>query len=284
MDIKRWTGHFVSRIFVPALTFTLLEKLTAHMVVALGGAAVVVTLAFLFPDITTGLRSLDHLIEGLRRQRRRQCIDEMCAFFNAYLDILTQYPPAILPEKLSRCVDAQIDVFAHALQTLRPRRSHSYATRYDMLRALRFQPEDFEGWRLAACEAWRTELLEDLSEIAGNPMQRTLQLGLERAEAHLQQYHLDVAQSRFDRALGQALERHPALQHIRACDALRQRVLDLLQLDTVPAQAQLQVALQQHAVFESDHDVQAFIALLRHDVISDAVYAYLAATPSLIEQ
>ena len=280
MDIKRWIGHFISRVFVPTLTYTLLERLTAHVVVALGGAVAVVTLAFLFPEITTGLKSLDHLIEGMRRQRRRQYLDEMCAFLNAYLDILTQYPPAILPDKLSRCVEAHIDVFAHAFQTLRARRSHSYASRYDMIRALRFQHCDFAGWRLAACEAWWAALLTDLSQIADNPMRRTLQLGLDQADAHLRQYHLDIAQNRFSRALGQALEQHPALQRICACDALRQRVLDILELDIVPGQAQLQVVLQQHAAFESDYDVQELIALLRHDVVADAVRAHLAASPT----
>ncbi|PON16144.1 hypothetical protein C2W62_20050 [Candidatus Entotheonella serta] len=118
MDIKRLATNFVSHILVPALTYTLLEKLTTHVVVALGGAVVVVTLAFWFPAVTTGLQWLDHLIERLRGQRRRQYVDDMCAFLNAYLQILTKYPPDLLPERLTHCIDAHIDGFVHIFKSL----------------------------------------------------------------------------------------------------------------------------------------------------------------------
>jgi hypothetical protein len=279
MDIKRLATNFVSQILVPALTYTLLEKLTAHVVVALGGTVAMVALALWIPSITTGLRSLDHLIERLRAQRRGRYIDDMCRFLNAYLHILTKYPPAILPENLSRCVHAHLAAFAHAFRSLQGRRTQGYATSYDMIRVLRFRNQDFEGWRLAACEAWWMAFLSDLLQIPDNPMQRALQLGLDRAEAHLWQYHLETAESRFDRAFAQALAQHPVLQYIRACEALRQRVIAILQLDTVPGQAQLQTALQQHPAFESAYDAHELIALLRHDVVADAVRSYLADSP-----
>ncbi len=281
MDIKRLTTHFVSRILVPALTYTLLEKLTAHVVVALGGAVAVVTIAFWIPSVTTGLQLLDRLIEQLRGQRRSRYVDDMCAFLNAYLHILTKYPPASLPERLARGIDAQIDVFAHTFESLQGRRTQGYTTRYDMIRVLRFRRCDFEGWRLAACEAWWTVFLSGLLDIPDNPMQRALQLGRDQAEAHLWQYHLETADSRFDRAFEQALAEHPVLQHIQACDALRHRVIAMLQLDTVIGQAQLQTVLQQHLAFESEYDVEELIALLRHDVVADAVRSYLTTPPIL---
>ncbi len=284
MNIKHLATNFVTRILVPALTYTVLEKLTAHVVVACGGAVAVVTIAFFIPSVTTGLKSLDHLIERLRGQRRRRYVDEMCAFLNAYLHILTKYPPASLPEHLSHCVDAHIDVFAHTFRSLQGRRIQGYATRYDMIRVLRFRHQDFEGWRLAACETWWTELLSHLSQIPDNPMQRALQLGLDQAKTHLWQYHLETAESRFDRAFEQALAQHPVLQHIEACDTLRERVISILGIDTVPGQAHLQTALQQHPAFEAEDDVEELIALLRHDVVADAVRSYLvtqSAVPAL---
>jgi len=276
MDIKRLTKNFVSGILVPALTYTLLERLTAHVIVALGGAVAVVTLAFWMPTITTGLRSLDHLIERLRAQRRVRYIEDMCAFLNAYLHILTKYPPAMLPERLAHCVHAHLKVFAHTFRSLQGRRTQSYASSYDMIRVLRFGHQDFEGWHLAACETWWLAFLSELLQIPENPMQRALQLGLDQAKAHLWQYHLEIAESRFDRAFEQALRQHPVLQRIRACEALRQRVIAILQLDTVPGQAQLQTALQRHAAFESEHEFHELIALLRHDVVAEAVRSYLA--------
>jgi len=121
-----------------------------------------------------------------------------------------------------------------------------------------------------------------LLQIPDNPMQRALQLGLDQAEAHLWRYHLEIAESRFDRAFEQALDQHPVLQHIQACEALRQRVIAILQLDTVPGQAQLQTALQKHPAFESEYEAHELIALLRHDVVADAVRSYLAAPPPSI--
>jgi hypothetical protein len=283
MNIKRLAINFVSGVFVPALTYTLLEKLTSHVVVALGGAVTVVTLAFCFPAMTTGFRALDHLIERLRHQRRYRYVDDMCTFLNTYLGILTKYPPDVLPEKLSRCVHANIEMFVHTFQSLQERRTHSYATRYDMIRVLRFRHQDFDGWRLAACETWWVAFLSELLLVPDNPMQRALQLGLEQAETHLWQYHLEVAESRFDRAFEQGLKQHPVLHHIQACDALRHRVLGMLELDTVVGQAQLQTVLQQHQVLESPYDIHEFIALLRHDVVAEAVASYLATplpTPS----
>lgn len=280
MDSKRLATNFVSRILVPALTYTLLEKLTAHVIIALGGAVAVVALAFWIPAVTTGLQSLDRLIERLRSQRRGRYVGDMCAFLNAYLDILTKYPPALLPEGLSHCLDAHIDVFAHTFQSLQGRRTQGYATRYDMIRVLRFRHPDFEGWRLAACETWWQAFLAELLQIPDNPMQRALQLGCDPAKAHVWQYHLETAERRFERAFAQALTQHPVLQHIQACDTLRQRVIAILQLDTVPGQAQLQAALQQHLAFEFEYDVHEFIALLRHDVVADAVRSYLTTPTS----
>jgi hypothetical protein len=281
MDIKRLATHIVSRILVPALTYTLLEKLTTHVVVALGGAVAVVAFAFWIPSVRTGLQTLDHLIERLRRQRRGRYVHEMCAFLNAYLEILTKYPPASLPERLAHCIDAQIDVFAHTFESLQGRRTQGYTTRYDMIRGLRFRYCDFEGWRLGACETWRMAFLSDLLQISDNPMQRALQLGRDRAAAHLWQYHLDTAESRCDRAFEQALAQHPVLQHIQACEALRQRVIAILQLARVPGQAQLQTALQQHLAFASEYDVHELIALLRHDVVADAVRSFLTTPASV---
>jgi hypothetical protein len=203
----------------------------------------------------------------------------MCVFLDAYLHLLTKYPPAILPENLSRCVHAHIEIFAHTFRSLQGRRTQSYATSYDMIRVLRFCQQDFEGWRLAACETWWLAFLSELLDIPDNPMQRALQLGLDRAEAHLWQYHLEIAESRFDHAFAQALAQHPVIQYIRTCEALRQRVIAILQLDTVPGQAQLQTALQQHTAFASEYEVQELIALLRHEVVADAVRSYLAASP-----
>ncbi len=154
MDIKRLATTFVCRILVPALTYTLLEKLTAHVVVALGGAVAVVTLAFWIPSVTTGLQSLDRLIERLRGRRRDRYVDKMCTFLNDYLRILTKYPPTLMPERLSHCMDAHLDVFAHTFESLQHYRTQGYATRYDMVRALRFRYDHFAGWPLAACEAW----------------------------------------------------------------------------------------------------------------------------------
>lgn len=278
MDIKRLATNFVSHILVPALTYTLLEKLTAHVVVALGGAVAVVTLAFWLPSATTGLRSLDRLIERLRSQRRGRYINDMCEFLNAYLHILTKYPPASLPERLARCVNAQIDAFAHTFESLQGRRTQGYTTRCDMVRVLRFRPEDFEGWRLAACETWWREFLSELLQIPDNPMLRALQLGRDEAEDHLWEYHLETAEGRFDRAFEQALTQNPVLRHIQACDVLCQRVVAILQLDTVPGQAQLQTALQQYAAVDLEWKVEELIALLRHDVVADAVRSYLTQT------
>lgn len=278
MDIKRLATHFVSGVLVPALTYTLLERLTAHVVVALGGAVTVVTLAFFVPSVTTGLRSLDCLVERLRHQHRRRYVDEMCTFLNAYLHILTAYPPALLPERLSHCVDAHIDIFAHTFRSLQGRRTQDYATRYDMIQVLRFRHQDFEGWRLAACEMWWTEFLSHLSQIPDNPMQRVLQLGRDRAKAHVWQYHLETAEQRFARAFEQALTQHPVLQRIHACEGLRQRVVAMLQMDTVASQAQLQVALQQHLDVASEYHVHELIALLRHDVVANAVRSHLITT------
>lgn len=148
-----------------------------------------------------------------------------------------------------------------------------------MIRVLRFRHQDFEGWRLAACETWWIEFLAELLRIPDNPMQRALELGRDRAPAHLWQYHIETAESRFDRDFEQALAQHPVLQHIQACDTLRQRVIDILQLDTVPGQAQLQNALQQQTEFEDEYDIHEFIAFLRYDVVVDAVRSCLTTPP-----
>ncbi len=260
---------------IPAFTYVILEKLTEHLVIAIGGSITVVTVAYYVPTVTTGLKSLDNLIERLRHQRRHRYLDEMCDFLNAYTHVLTKYPPALLPERLSRCVEAHIDALDHTFQSLQGRRTQTYATPYDMIQTLRFCPQNFRGWRLADCEAWWNELLSHLSHIPDNPMKRALQLGLDQAKTHLWAYHLETAEQRFDRAFEQALAQHPLLQHIRESEALRQYAIMLMQTDTVPGQAHLQNKLQRHVELEFEDDIEQLITLLRHDGVADALLAHL---------
>ncbi len=280
MEIKRAAINFVFGFLIPSCTYIILEKLTEHIVIAIGGSVTVLTVAYYVPSATTGLKSLDNLIERLRRQRRQRYLDEMCDFLNAYTHILTKYPPALLPKRLSRCVDAHIDVLTHTFQSLQERRTQTYATPYDMIRTLRFRRQDFRGWRLADCEAWWMELLSHLSQIPDNPMKRALQLGLDQAETHLWEYHLETAEQRFDRTFEQALARHPLLQRIRENEALRQHAMTLIQTDTVSGQAHLQIKVQQHLKLEFEDDAEQLIALLRHDVVADTVLSHLTQVPA----
>lgn len=276
MEIKRAAINFVFGFLLPSFTYILLEKLTEHIVIAVGGSVTVLTVAYYVPTATTGLKALDNLIERLRRQRRQRYLDEMCEFLNTYTHILTKYPPALLPKRLSRCVDAHIDVLAHTFQSLQARRTQTYATPYDMIRTLRFRPQDFRGWRLADCEAWWMELLAHLSQLPDNPMKRALQLGLDQAETHLWAYHMETAEQRFDQAFEKRLAQHPLLQHIRDNEALRQHAMTLIQTDTVSGQAHLQIKLQQHVEPEFEDDIEQLVALLRHDVVADALLDQLS--------
>ena len=124
------------------------------------------------------------------------------------------------------------------------------------------------------------ELLDHLSHIPDNPMKRALQLGLDQAEDHLWQYHLETAEERFDRAFERALTKHPLLQHIRDNETLRQHAITLIQADTVPGQAHLQIKLQQHVEPEFEDDIEQLVALLRHDVVADALVAQLTQAPA----
>ncbi len=284
MDIKHVVTNFVFGFLIPAFTWIVLEKLTEHIIFAIGGSVTVLTIAYYVPSATTGLKALDNLIERCRHQRRRRYIDEMCAFLNAYIQLLAKYPPNLLPEQLSCCVDAHLLVFAHAFRSLQGRNTQMYATPYDMIQTLRFRHHDFQGWTLAGCETWWIKLLSTLSEIPDNPMQRVLQLGLDQAETHLWTYHLETAEERFDRAFEQALAQHPLLQHIRENDALRQHAMMLIQTDTVPGQAHLQTQLQRHVELEFADDVKQLIALLRHDAVADALLAQLTQVPAYSEQ
>jgi hypothetical protein len=63
MELKRYLIWFIGHVLAPAFTYTVLEKLTEHVVVAIGGTVALVGLAFWLPSLTTGIAYLDAGLE-----------------------------------------------------------------------------------------------------------------------------------------------------------------------------------------------------------------------------
>ena len=275
MDFKRYLIWFVGHVLAPAFTYVVLEKLTEHIVVAIGGTVALVGLAFLLPSLTTGFASLDAGLELLRSTRRTRLLTTWCHFIRAYKRVLTKYPPALLPAETAASVTSQLDVFSVALRRLRGRNAQRFATAYDLVRSLEIDPEHFQGWCLADCTLFMTDLRDALSQISSHPFRGVIQyFDIEQPQVRwLNQ--LSVIERYLDGEIQTYLGQWPGLQRIQIDDTLRTRVLALLSLDVVYRQGGVQILLARAFLDEHRQEVQDLVRLLRYDAVVTALQFFL---------
>ena len=273
MDAKRLGTIIVGRFLAPALTYVILERLTEYVVVAIGGAVGLVTLAFFMPSLATGIASLDAGFERLRATKRSRLITGWCERLNAYKAVLTKYPPELLPRDWAEPLMSQHDILIRFLRQHRGGKTRQFPTTYDFVRDLRLRSEDFDGLTMDACDVVFNDLIDDLSQIPQNPFQRVLQ-GMEpTAEPQISTYHLETVENHLDQVFRQALTTSPLVEHIRTHTELRQRVMTLLRTGDVHRQSSVQTYLLAHLPDWPPHEVDDLVKHMRYDVVVDALGA-----------
>ena len=271
METKRYITWFVGRVLAPAFTYTVLEKLTEHAVVAIGVTVALVGLAFFLPSLTTVIFSLDAGLEYLRTARRTRLLTACRRFMEAYKRVLTKYPPTLLPAEAAASVTAQLEIFSRAFRRLRGRNAQRFTTPYDLVRSLQICPEHFHGWSLSDCILFMTDLRDALSQTSYRPFQIVVQQ-LDVQTPHLRWLdQLEVVERSLDREVQAYLAQWPLLQRIRTQAAICASIIPLLSLDAVYRQAGVQTALLRHLPDWPPREIQEFVGHLRYDAVVKAL-------------
>jgi hypothetical protein len=275
MTLWRFLKHLFGRILTPSYISTLLWLFTDAMEVIFLGVALSVVLAVAAPLIETTTECVALWRTKRQRRRKQALLTHVVPFLNAYKDVLTTYPPGLLPAAEQWSFSAQLDIFAQHLQRLKGEKTAQYGSTYDLVSALTMHPGDFEFWHLDDCQDFMQEVLCDLSAHAVAPwhtlLERFRQQDFTGAwAASLARLGKDLAN-----AVHQELRRSALVTLATSAPDVHERLCALLKLEAFHRQAALQTYLSSPRFHCCPHEVADTIAALRSDAVAQAFLAVL---------
>ena len=276
VDKKRYIKILLGRLLAPSYIGTVVWVLTDTIEYFIGGMVLSVGLAVARPFVETLAEGVQELRAELEAKRKRQLVKAFVRFGNAYKGVLTKYPPALLPGPFSRSVAEQLELFARCFRTLKGLRTRQYATSFELVRAMSVAPGDFEWWDLDACMAFVNRLIERLSALSTGALRQAVkQFAPEQSSRHWSR-HLEVAESDLDRAVSQTLSQQRIIQLALQNPDVCQRVIALLQLETIHRQMGLQQYLSAESLHCRPSEVRDMVTFLRYEPVVDKVLELIA--------
>jgi hypothetical protein len=275
MDKKRLLKRLFGRILTPSYISTMLWLLTGAVEIVILGVALSVVLAVAAPFLETFTELLEELRARRQAGRKQQLLETFISFINAYKNVLTRYPPALLPLPLADGVTDQLERLAQYMRTLKGRRTTQYATPYEMVQALTVMPEDFEHWDLDACTDFVGQVSTDLADAPLASLRQAIQRLVSQSPHRAWVKPLTVAAGELDRAVQSTLAQWRFVQLAQQDPEIRQRVTTLLQAEAVHRQASLQTYLASNRLQCPPHEVHAAVACLRYEPVVAQVLALI---------
>lgn len=267
MDKEHLLRILLQRILAPSYLGTVLWIVTDYFELAIGGFAMSVLFALAYPFLAVSHEALSGY--HLQRQgvRRAQLLTTFLPFLNAYVHVLTKYPPGVLLEA-KNAVSTQIALLAAHLRPLKERRLPQTANPYELVQAGSLVPRDFESWRLPDFQLWKQHILDDLAVGAIPTLQSAVEHFLQPTTGRTWEAWLAEAEKDFDRQAAQTLQGWRCVQQTQHDPAIRQRLLTLLRLDAINRQAGLQTYLAARPLFCTPAEIYAMMASLRYESVA----------------
>ena len=146
MNVNPFVKTLFGRILAPSYIMFIIGLLSDHLSIVFYGIGLSLLIAIAMPFLST----IGDLVEAvLHRQRASDHIERLEAFsqfINAYMAVLTKYPPEVMPESLANSVSNQLMIITRWARPLKGRHGGRHATLRDAVAAMRVTPEDFIGW------------------------------------------------------------------------------------------------------------------------------------------
>jgi hypothetical protein len=284
MDLKRLAVVLLQRL-APIYLAVALSWMTGYVVFTLGGIGLAIALELAWPLLRPFFDVLyDELMAQYTQaqgERRAVLLKAFLPFFQAYQTVLTTYPHSMLTVSAPE-VAAQIEVCAeaiHAVKALRrpdpddPLASPGEET-YEIVRTISLLPRDFRDWSLKECRTWKQDLLAVLAKGRITALRHAAQHVMhERPREVWEPYLAEAARALEDEAEG-TLRRWPCLQRAQTDPAVRERLVTLLNLDSINRQAGLQSYLTTH-LHCLPTEIHAAMASIRYDAVAAKLLALM---------
>jgi hypothetical protein len=275
MNVRRYLKRLFGRLLTPSYVSTIIWICTDTIEIVFFGLALSMVLAMASPFLETAAEACHELRTKRQARRKTALLERYIPFINAYKDIVTKYPPGLLPPPLQQSLSAQLDILAHHLQLLKGDKTTRYATAYDLVLALSVHQHDFDLWDLDECQDFVQGLLSELSAAATASWRGFLNRLRQPSLAGEWVGPLARVEHELDNAIHQALS-HSLLVSLTAnAPEVHARICALLKLDTFHRQAALQTYLSSPRMHCSPHEVADTVAYLRSEAVAAAFLAVL---------
>lgn len=267
MDKEHVLRILLQRILAPSYLGTVLWVATDYFELAIGGFAVSVLFALAYPFLAVSQEALFGYHLQRQGARRAQLLKTFLPFLNAYVHVLTKYPPGILLEAQNAAA-TQIALLAAHLRPLKERRLPQTADPYELVQAGSLAPRDFASWRLSDFQTWKQQVLDDLSTGDILALKDAAGYFLQHPTGRLWEALLAEAERDFDRQATQTLQGWRCVQQAQQDQAIQQRLQTLLRLDAINRQAGLQTYLAGRPFFCTPAEIRTMMASLRYESVA----------------